>query len=44
MDNTIDIVRHPRQVVKIKVDIPLHEYDFMRIKLIWQIHIFSVLF
>ncbi len=34
MDNTIDIVRHPRQIVKIKVDIPLHEYDFMRIKLI----------
>ena len=32
--NTIDIVRHPRQIVKIKTDIPLHEYDFMRIKLI----------
>ena len=33
-DNLIDVVRHPKQVVKIKVDIPLKKYDFMRIKLI----------
>ncbi len=33
-DNLIDVVRHPKQIVKIKVDIPLKKYDFMRIKLI----------
>ena len=42
--NLIDVVRHPGQIVKIKIDKELSENDIMRIKLIWQIYIFSVLF
>lgn len=29
---TIDVVRHPKQVVKVKVNKPLYQNDFMRIK------------
>lgn len=31
-NNEIDIVRHPRQIVKIPIDIELNEYDMIRIK------------
>lgn len=31
-DNIIDIVRHPRQIVKIKVEYPIEKYDMLRIK------------
>ena len=31
-DNIIDIVRHPRQIVKIKIDDVLEKYDMIRIK------------
>ena len=31
-DNEIDIARHPRMIVKMKVDINLEKYDMMRIK------------
>ena len=31
--NPIDVVRHPKQIVKIKVDKKLSKYDFMRIKI-----------
>ena len=36
-DNIIDIVNHPRQIVKIKVDDKLEKYDLMRIKVIDKI-------
>ena len=32
-NNIIDIVRHPKQIVKIKVDKKLSKYDMMRIKI-----------
>lgn len=32
-NNIIDIVRHPKQIVKIKVDKKLSKYDIMRIKI-----------
>ena len=31
-DNIIDIVRHPKQVVKIPIETPLEKSDMMRIK------------
>lgn len=31
-DNLIDIVRHPKQIVKIKIDQTLHKYDLIRVK------------
>ena len=31
-DNLIDIVRHPKQIVKIKIDVSLNKYDMIRIK------------
>ena len=31
-DNIIDIVRHPRQIVKISIDNRLDVYDMIRIK------------
>lgn len=31
-DNIIEIVRHPRQIVKIKVEHPIEKYDMLRIK------------
>ena len=31
-NNEIDIVRHPRQIVKIPINIELNEYDMIRIK------------
>lgn len=31
-NNDIDIVRHPKQIVKIKVDMPLSENDMMKVK------------
>lgn len=31
-DNIIDVVRHPRQIVKIKINEPLEKYDMLRIK------------
>jgi len=31
-NNLIDVVRHPKQIIYLKVDKKLHKYDFMRIK------------
>lgn len=31
-DNLIDIVRHPKQIVKIKINKTLHKYDLIRVK------------
>lgn len=31
-DNLIDIVRHPKQIVKIKINETLHKYDLIRVK------------
>ena len=31
-DNIIEIVRHPRQIVKIKVEQNLQKYDMLRLK------------
>ena len=31
-DNLIDVVRHPRQIVKVKIDFDLDAYDMIRIK------------
>jgi len=31
--NIIDVVRHPRQIVYLKVDEVLNKYDFMRVKI-----------
>ena len=31
-DNIIDVVRHPRQIVKIKINETLEKYDMLRIK------------
>ena len=36
-DNTIEIVNHPRQVVKMKINDKLEKYDLMRIKVIDKI-------
>lgn len=33
-NNIIDVVRHPKQIIKIKTDFELSIYDFMRIKII----------
>ena len=36
-DNTIEVVNHPRQIVKIKIEDKLKKYDLMRIKVIDKI-------
>ena len=32
-DDLIEIVRHPRQIVRLKIDIPLEKNDLMRVKI-----------
>lgn len=34
--NLLDVARHPKQIIKIPCDIPLKEYDMMRIKILGE--------
>ena len=42
MNESIDIVRHPKQIVTMKISQPLEKFDMMRIKKDWQISLLVV--
>ena len=34
--NPLDVARHPRQIIKIRVEIKVEKWDLIRIKNSWQ--------